>query len=83
MCHQNVNTLSIGAQTGPLLGRDRRSKGTEAVFQVAPSYMKNMEADKELELQSNSQYREFVNHLSTTVTRQDVLARAGHAEGQV
>lgn len=49
---------------------------SEAVFQVAPTYMKNLETDKELELQSNSQYREFVNHLSTTVTRQDVLERA-------
>lgn len=49
---------------------------SEAVFQVAPSYMKNLEADKELELQSNSQYREFVNHLSTTVTRRDVLEHA-------
>jgi len=48
----------------------------EAVFQVAPSYMKNLEADKELELQSNSQYREYVNHLSSTVTRYDVLERA-------
>ena len=48
----------------------------EAVFQVAPSYMKNLEADKELELQSNSQYREYVNHLSSTVTRYDVLKRA-------
>jgi Mrp family chromosome partitioning ATPase len=38
--------------------------------------MKNLEADRELELQSNSQYREFVNHLSTTVTRHDVLERA-------
>jgi polysaccharide biosynthesis transport protein len=49
---------------------------SEAVFQVAPSYMKNLEADKELELQSNSQYREFVNHLSNTVTRHDVLTKA-------
>ncbi|MCB1997280.1 MAG: hypothetical protein H6933_07645 [Burkholderiaceae bacterium] len=49
---------------------------SEAVFQVAPSYMKNLTADKELELQSNSQYREFVNHLSNTVTRPDVLQRA-------
>ena len=48
----------------------------EAVFQVAPTYMKNLEADRELELQSNSQYREFVNHLSNTVVRQDVLERA-------
>ncbi len=38
--------------------------------------MKNLEADKELELQSNSQYREYVNHLSNTVTRYDVLERA-------
>lgn len=48
----------------------------EAVFQVAPNYMKVMETDKELELQSNSQYREYVNHLSNTVTRYDVLQRA-------
>ena len=48
----------------------------EAVFQVAPAYMKNLEVDKELELQSNSQYREYVNHLSNTVTRYDVLKRA-------
>jgi Mrp family chromosome partitioning ATPase len=48
----------------------------EAVFQVAPSYMKNLEADKELELQSNSQYREYVNHLAASVKRYDVLARA-------
>jgi succinoglycan biosynthesis transport protein ExoP len=48
----------------------------ESVFQVAPSYMKNLETDKELELQSNSQYREFVNHLSSSVTRNDILERA-------
>lgn len=48
----------------------------EAVFQVAPTYMKNLEADRELELQSNSQYREYVNHLSNTVTRYDVLTAA-------
>jgi Mrp family chromosome partitioning ATPase/capsular polysaccharide biosynthesis protein len=49
---------------------------TEAVFQVSPNYMKNLTADKELEFQSNTQYREFVNHLSTTVTRYDVVQRA-------
>lgn len=48
----------------------------ESVFQVSPNYMKNLSADKEVEFQSNSQYREFVNHLSTTVTRYDVLQRA-------
>lgn len=48
----------------------------EGIFQVSPTYMKNLEADKELELQSNSQYREYVNHLSQTVIRYDVLDSA-------
>ncbi len=50
--------------------------GVESVFQVSPNYMKTLATDKELELQSNSQYREFVNHLSSTVKRYDVLQRA-------
>ncbi len=48
----------------------------ESVFQVAPNYMKTLSTDKEVEFQSNSQYREFVNHLSTTVRRYDVIQRA-------
>jgi Mrp family chromosome partitioning ATPase/uncharacterized protein involved in exopolysaccharide biosynthesis len=48
----------------------------EAVFQVWPNYQKNLSADKELEFQSNSQYREFVNHLSRSVLRYDVLQHA-------
>ena len=48
----------------------------EAVFQVSPNYMKTLQSDKEVEFQSNSQYREFVNQLSSTVTRYDVLKRA-------
>jgi Mrp family chromosome partitioning ATPase/uncharacterized protein involved in exopolysaccharide biosynthesis len=48
----------------------------EAVFHVAPRYMKNLESDAEVELQSNSQYREFVNQLQSTVIRYDVLERA-------
>lgn len=48
----------------------------EGIFQVAPAYQKNLSADKDLELQSNSQYREFVNHLSRSVLRYDVLERA-------
>jgi polysaccharide biosynthesis transport protein len=38
--------------------------------------MKNLNTDAEVELQSNQQYREYVNHLSKTVLRYDVLARA-------
>jgi len=48
----------------------------EAVFQVSPNYMKTLASDKEVEFQSNSQYREFVNHLSNTVRRYDVIQRA-------
>jgi Mrp family chromosome partitioning ATPase/uncharacterized protein involved in exopolysaccharide biosynthesis len=49
---------------------------TESVFQVSPNYMKTLSSDKEVEFQSNSQYREFVNHLSNTVRRYDVIQRA-------
>lgn len=49
---------------------------TESVFQVSPNYMKTLASDKEVEFQSNSQYREFVNHLSNTVRRYDVIERA-------
>lgn len=48
----------------------------EAVFMVAPRYMKNLQSDAEVELQSNTQYREYVNHLSQSVRRYDVLERA-------
>lgn len=48
----------------------------EAVFHVAPRYMKSVQSDAELELQSNSQYREYVNQLSQTVVRYDVLQTA-------
>ncbi len=48
----------------------------ESIFQVSPTYMKNLDTDREVELQSNSQYREYVNHLSKTVTRFDVLEHA-------
>ena len=51
----------------------------EAIFQVAPAYQKTLSADKDLELQSNSQYREFVNHLSRSLLRYDVLERALNA----
>jgi Mrp family chromosome partitioning ATPase/uncharacterized protein involved in exopolysaccharide biosynthesis len=48
----------------------------EAVFQVSPIYQKNLSGDKELEIQSNAQYREFVSHLSKTVVRWDIVENA-------
>jgi len=66
--------MLIGAPVVWVKGQSYYS--AESVFQVSPNYMKTLSADKELEFQSNTQYREFVNHLSSTVTRYDVLQRA-------
>lgn len=56
--------------------KGQSSYQVEAVFHVAPRYMKSVQTDAELELQSNSQYREYVNQLSQTVVRYDVLLAA-------
>jgi Mrp family chromosome partitioning ATPase len=56
--------------------KGKSTYSAEATFHVAPRYMKNLESDAEVELQSNSQYREFVNQLQNTVVRYDVLERA-------
>lgn len=66
--------MLVGAPLAWIKGQSYYS--AESVFQVSPNYMKNLSADKELEFQSNSQYREFVNHLSSTVKRYDVVQRA-------
>ncbi len=49
---------------------------TEAAFLVSPRFMKNLNADQELELQSNSQYREYVQQQVKTANRYDVVAGA-------
>jgi succinoglycan biosynthesis transport protein ExoP len=49
---------------------------TEAAFLVSPRFMKNLNADQELELQSNSQYREYVQQQVKTVNRYDVVSDA-------
>jgi len=49
---------------------------TESVFEVFPTFIKTLSSDSEVQLQSNSQYREYVNHLSNTVKRHDVIERA-------
>lgn len=64
----------LGSPFAWILGRSHYV--AEAVFQVSPNFQKNVATDKEHELQSNSQYREFVNHLSRTALRYDVLERA-------
>lgn len=66
--------LVLGAPVVWIKGQSMYS--AEAVFQVSPRYMNNLETDLEVELQSNSQYREFVNHLQNTVLRYDVVDKA-------
>ena len=48
----------------------------EAVVQVSPRYMRNLREDQELDFQSNTQYRQFVEHQRKSVGRHDVLRDA-------
>jgi Mrp family chromosome partitioning ATPase/uncharacterized protein involved in exopolysaccharide biosynthesis len=52
-----------------------------ATVQIAPNYMKNLKDDKELEFQSNQQYRQFVEHQARSVGRIDILSAALAALG--
>lgn len=47
-----------------------------ATIQVAPRYMKNLKDDNELDFQSNSQYRQFVEQQTKTINRYDILQKA-------
>ncbi|MDX2034415.1 MAG: AAA family ATPase [Blastocatellia bacterium] len=49
---------------------------TEAVIRVSPRFIKNLNSDPELELQSNSQYREFVQQQVYTINRFDIVSAA-------
>jgi len=46
---------------------------TEAVVRVSPRFVKNLTEDQELEFQSNSQYREFVQQQVNTINRYDIV----------
>lgn len=50
-----------------------------ATIQVAPRYMKNLRDDNELDFQSNSQYRQFVEQQTKTINRYDILEKALHS----
>lgn len=49
---------------------------TEATLQVSPRYMRNLHEDQELQFQSNTQYRQFVEHQRRSIGRHDVLTEA-------
>ena len=46
---------------------------SEATVYVAPRYAKNLAEDQELQFQSNSQYRQFVEQQVRTVNRYDII----------
>jgi Mrp family chromosome partitioning ATPase len=45
----------------------------EAVIYISPTFLKNLQEDKEVQFQSNSQYREFVSQNARTMNRYDVV----------
>lgn len=49
---------------------------TSGVIYVSPRFVKNLEEDKEFDLQSNSQYREFVQQQVRTINRYDIVFEA-------
>lgn len=49
---------------------------SEAAVYVSPRFLRNLQEDKEQDLQSNSQYREYVQQNVRTINRYDILADA-------
>jgi polysaccharide biosynthesis transport protein len=49
---------------------------SEATVYVAPRYVKNLAEDQELEFQSNSQYRQYVEQQTRTINRYDIVVEA-------
>ncbi len=47
-----------------------------STVQIAPRYMKILKDDNELDFQSNSQYRQFVEHQARSVARFDIVQAA-------
>jgi uncharacterized protein involved in exopolysaccharide biosynthesis/Mrp family chromosome partitioning ATPase len=60
-----------GAAFAWIKGRPRYS-ATAVVF-VSPRFVANLEANKEVELQSNSEYREYVQQNVRTINRYDIV----------
>ena len=69
-----VCTLLLGMPLAWIKGAPRYE--TEALLQVAPRYMRNLREDQELDFQSNSQYRQFVEHQRQSLLRYDILEQA-------
>lgn len=72
--------LLLGLPVAWLKGAPRYAAWS--VMQVAPRYMKNLKDDNEFDFQSNSQYRQFVEHQVTSVKRYDVIRDALSSLGE-
>jgi polysaccharide biosynthesis transport protein len=59
-----------------VLKKSRHRYSSEAVIVIWPRFLRNLEDDKEFELQSNTQYREFVEQNVRTVDRYDIIEEA-------
>ena len=69
--------LCVGVLGAPLVWiKGTPQFASSALIHVAPRYMKNARDDLELELQSNTQYRQFVQQQIQTVRRRDVMTDA-------
>lgn len=66
--------LALGVPVALVLGR--HAYYTEAALFVSPRFRKNLTSDKDLELQSNSQYREYVQQQVKTINRYDIVLEA-------
>ena len=66
--------LAVGVPAALVMGR--HTYYTEAALFISPRFQKNLSSDKDLELQSNSQYREYVQQQVKTVNRYDIVLEA-------
>ncbi len=69
-----VIVLGAGAPVAWMMGKP--AFYTEAAIRVSSRFLKNLNSDQELELQSNSQYREFVQQQIYTINRFDIVSEA-------
>ncbi|MEJ6006962.1 hypothetical protein WG899_15525 [Paucibacter sp. AS339] len=67
-------TLALGLPSAWVKGRAHFM--SEATLQISPRYMRNLREDQELDFQSNSQYRQFVEQQRQSMSRHDVLLGA-------
>jgi polysaccharide biosynthesis transport protein len=67
----SVLVLALGIPVAWHLGSSRYR--AEAAVYVSPQFIRNLEGDQEQQLQSNSQYREFVQQQVRTINRYDIV----------